>query len=70
MRCGDLWAKLNLLNDVVGGVRDLLVGNLDHHLVISGAGLGAAILLILMLGAAAVVEDGDLEPPKTRYLWN
>ena len=50
-----------LLHDVISGVEDLLVGNLNGHLVISSASLGAAILLILVLGAAAVVEDGDLD---------
>ena len=55
----------NLINDVRGGVKDLLVGNLNNHLVIRGAGLGAAILLILVLGAAAVVEDGDLDTALT-----
>ncbi len=56
----------NLLNDIVGGVGDLLVGNLNNHLVIRGASLGAAILLILVLGAAAVVEDGDLDTELTQ----
>jgi hypothetical protein len=50
----------HLINDFSGRVRNLLVGNLDGHLIILVASLGTAVLLVLVLGAAAVVEDGDL----------
>lgn len=34
--------------------------HLDGHLVVLVARLGAGVLLVGVLGAAAVVEDGDL----------
>ena len=48
-----------LVDDIVSGEGDLLVGDLDEHLVVLITSLRAVVLLVLVLLAATVVEDGD-----------
>ena len=46
----------NIVTDLGGDHLDL-----DAHVVIGAASLGAGVLLVLVLSAAAVIENGDLQ---------